>query len=415
MKIDHIRAYQIIDSRGAPTVECELFLDNGNSYTASTPSGKSRGLYEAFEKRDGGNAYGGMGVSSVIHSIEHVIGPRLKALEPDFIAIDELLQDLDGTDNKKNLGSNALLPISVAVARAQAACENITLYELMADACNNTIVGLPLPFFNIINGGVHANNGLSIQEFMIVPSGASHYAQALEGGLTAYHVLKNLLIADEKSVAVGDEGGFAPAFKNEYEVFDYLMKTIDIARDIHGYEFKIALDMAASQWYSSQTKLYTYQNKEYDAFELVSLYQSWCADYPIISLEDGLAQSDWDGWHHMTQRLDGSVYLLGDDIFATNIERIAYGIEHDTAHGVIIKPNQCGTVTQTLQAIMLCLEHDRIVQVSHRSGETNDSFIADLAVAIKAPFIKAGAPVRGERVAKYNRLLRIEESLMMME
>lgn len=415
MKIDHIKAYQIIDSRGVPTVECELFLDNGSSFTASVPSGKSRGVYEAVEKRDGGNAYGGMGVTTVIHSIEHVISPRLKGLDPDFIVVDEILRELDGTENKKNLGANALLPVSIATTRAQAACENITLYEFMAGACNNSIVGLPMPFFNVINGGVHANNGLSIQEFMIVPSGASYYAQALEGGLTAYHALKNLLIKDGKSIAVGDEGGFAPFVSNEYEVFDYLMKAITIASDIHGYEFKIALDLASSQWYSPQTKLYTYQQKEYDALELVSLYKKWCTDYPIISLEDGLSESDWAGWSSMTQQLDGITYLIGDDLFATNLQRIAYGIEHDIAHGVLIKPNQCGTVTETLQAIILCLEHDRIVQISHRSGETNDAFIADLAVAVKAPFIKAGSPVRGERVAKYNRLLRIEESLMMME
>lgn len=415
MKIKDIRAHRIFDSRGIPAVECELFLDDGSSYRASAPSGKSRGKAEAVEKRDGGNSYSGMDVTGVMYTIEHTILKAIKGLAPEFITIDNLLCELDGTDNKSNLGANALLPVSIAVLRAQAAQEGVALYELIAHSTQNALVGLPMPMFNVINGGVHANNGLSIQEFMVIPRGASHYATALEGGLTVYHALKNILIKEGKSVAVGDEGGFAPLFKDEHEALDYVMRAIDIATKIHGFEFNIALDMASSEWYSPKTTLYTYQGNQYDSAELIEMYATWCRDYPIISLEDGLAQSDWSGWQQLTKRLGDQICLVGDDIFATNADLIYEGIERKVANGVLIKPNQRGTVTETLQAIMLCHEYERVVQISHRSGETNDTFIADLAVGVKAPFIKAGAPARGERIAKYNRLLELEETLMMTE
>lgn len=415
MKIKDLRAHRIFDSRGVPAVECELILDNGSSYRASSPSGKSRGKAEAVEKRDGGNSFAGMDVTGVIYTIEHTILNAIKGVAPEFITIDTLLCELDGTENKSHLGANALLPVSIAVLRAQAALEGIAPYELIAHATHNALVGLPMPMFNVINGGVHTNNSLSIQEFMVIPRGASHYATAIEGGLTVYQALKNILIKDGKSVAVGDEGGFAPVLKDEHEALDYLMRAIDVATKIHGFEFNIALDMASSEWYSPNTTLYTYQGKQYDNAELIDMYATWCNEYPIISLEDGLAQSDWIGWQQLTKRLGDRICLVGDDIFATNADLIYEGIELSVGNGVLIKPNQRGTVTETLQSIMLCNQYERVVQISHRSGETNDTFIADLAVGVKAPFIKAGAPARGERIAKYNRLLELEELLMMSE
>jgi enolase len=415
MKIAHIAARQILDSRGNPTIECTLFLDDGTSYLSSVPAGKSRGMYEAHEKRDGGLAFNGLGVSSALYTIEHTIAPALKGLEPNFITVDSYLCDLDGTDNKSNLGANAMLAVSLAAVRAQAVCEEVEVYELIAHACNFATVSMPLPLFNVINGGVHANNGLSIQEFLVTPTEVPNFTMALEAGVALYHTLKRLLMNDNKSIAVGDEGGFAPFFDDEYEVFEYLMKAIDITQDRYNCTFKIGLDMASSEWYSPQTQLYTYGGKQLTSTEMIALYEQWTTKYPLFLIEDGLAQNDWQGWQELTARLGTALHLVGDDLFATNPQRIWEGVDRKAANAVLIKPNQIGTITETLQAIQVCQENDRVICVSHRSGETNDDFIADLAVGASSPFIKAGAPARGERVAKYNRLAQIEESLLMGE
>ncbi len=412
MKITQVLAREIFDSRGFPTIECELTLANGVHVRASVPSGASRGMHEAVELRDGGTRLMGAGVLKAIENVEHIIAPVLVGSEPDLIQMDVLIMELDGTENKSHLGANAMLAASIAVCKAQAVVEELDLYELIAHLCGYNTVALPFPLFNVINGGVHVNNNLQIQELMIMPVGVRSFRAAMELGVTVFHTLKNILKEQGKSVAVGDEGGFAPYFDSEQQALDCLMQAIELVQQESEGSIMIALDVAASQWYNPQTKLYQWHGTQMTAQELISFYEQLIEQYPIYAIEDGLAENDWDGWQQLAQSLSSKVKLVGDDIFVTNAERIRKGIELQISDTVLIKPNQVGTVTETLQAIKLCKEHGKNTMISHRSGETNDSFIADVAVGTSSGHIKAGGCSRGERMAKYNRLLRIEDGLL---
>ncbi len=411
MKIINIYAREIFDSRGLPTVECELVLENGIVITASVPAGASRSIHEARELRDGGKRLMGKGVQQAVQNIENIIASALIGKEPNIVQMDVMLLELDGTDDKSKLGANTLLAVSSAVCKAHALCESLTLYELIAYVCGFEMVALPCPAFNIINGGVHADNKLQTQEIMIMPLGESSFRAAMETGVTIFHALKKLLTDRGKSTNVGDEGGFAPDVADEQEALDLLMEAIELVAS--DKNIMIALDIAASQFYKTESQTYSWYGKDVSADQLISWYTKLLDSYPIYSIEDGLGETDWDNWVAMTKALDSRVKVIGDDIFVTNVERIWQGIERKAAHGALIKPNQIGTVTESLQAAKLCKEYDWDVIVSHRSGETNDSFIADLAVGVGATQIKAGGCSRGERMAKYNRLLKIEDELLM--
>ncbi len=409
MKITKVIGREIFDSRGLPTVECQVDLEEGLSVYASVPAGLSRGPYEAYDLRDGGSRLMGQGVLKAIEKLETIIAPSLIGLEPDVIATDMLILELDGTDNLSKLGANAALAASIAVCRAQALIEGLEVYELIAHICDVESVALPFAMFNVINGGVHAHNGLPIQEFMILPAGAQNFRESMECAAIIFHTLGNVLQKRGKLVAVGDEGGYACSFKDEQEALDLLMEAVEITKID---DVVLALDVAASQFYDAQKKTYQWGNKELSSEEMVVFYTKLVESYPIYSLEDGMASDDTVGWQMLMKELDEDVQIVGDDLFATNTARIADGIEQGLANAVIIKPNQVGTVTQTLQAIKLCKEYDLNSIVSHRSGETNDTFIVDLAVGTCAGQIKAGGPCRGERMAKYNMMLRIEDTLM---
>lgn len=416
MKIAQVIGREIFDSRGMPTVECELILEDGMSVRASVPSGASVGSYEAHVLLDADKRLGGKGVTSAIDAIERIIAPRILKKEPSAVETDLMLISLDGTNNKSKLGANSLLAVSMAMYRAHAYVEGMTLYEFIAQVCDFDTVMVPRPFFNMINGGAHADNNLAIQEHMVVPVGACDYRSALSASMELYHILKRVLSEDGKSTLVGDEGGFAPIVESQTQALDYLMKAIDQATKEFGYDsgyFALALDVAASSLFDKKKKKYIIGDKAYDAPELVDWYSQLLQSYPICSIEDGLSEDDWDGWQIMSDALGDKVQLVGDDIFATNKDRIVKGMEQGVANTVLIKPNQIGTVTQTLQAIRLCQENEYNVMISHRSGETTDTFIADLAVGTHAGQIKAGGCSRGERIAKYNQLLRIEDELSM--
>ncbi|MGE0206743.1 MAG: phosphopyruvate hydratase [Candidatus Babeliales bacterium] len=409
MKIAKIQAREIFDSRGYPTIACYLYLDDGFFVASAVPAGKSKGPYEAHELRDGGDRFNGQGISKAIQIIEEIIAPALVGKEPDVVVIDQILLQLDGTDDKSKLGANSMLAASMAVIKAQAVVNEMELYEFIAQLLGYESVMLPIPFFNVINGGMHADNKLHIQEFMIVPSGAQNFRQSLEYGVEFYHRLKDILKRKKLLTCVGDEGGFAPLLTDDRQALDLLMETIQSLKAES--LFKIALDAAASFFYNKQKKAYEWYGKLISTQELIELYGQWVQDYPIFSLEDGLVAFDIEGWQTLTATLGKKIQILGDDIFATNPTRIYQGIIEGLATGSIIKPNQIGTITETLQALQLCQEHGFNTLVSHRSGETNDAFIADLAVGANAGQIKAGGLSRGERLAKYNRLLMIEDEL----
>jgi len=410
MKIQDIHAREIFDSRGIPTIECDLFLSDGMMVTASVPSGTSRGMYEAVELRDGGDHLMGLGVQKAVRMIEDVIAPTLVDRSPDLITFDLELLDLDQTINKSHLGANALLATSIAVCKAQAYIEDLEVYEFIAHISNYPSIALPCPMFNMLGGGLHADNNFQIQELLIVPTKELSFRDAMETGVAVFHALKKVLQAKGKATGVGYEGGFVPSFKNEYEAFDILMEAIQMSG--RGENVMISLDVAASHVLNHETGLYKWFGKELSSQELVEIYRSLISRYPIYSIEDGLGQMDWDGWREMKSTIGSEVKLIGDDLFVTDPQRIWNGIENDCATGALIKPNQIGTVTETLQAVVLCKDHDWDVVISHRSGETNDSFIADLAVGVSAGHIKTGGCCRGERMAKYNRLLAIEEELL---
>ncbi len=411
MKIIKIQGREIFDSRGFPTLECELTLDDGCSFIASVPSGASTGIHEAIELRDNdAQRLFGKGVLKSIDILENVIAPALIGNAPQVCSIDRFMIDLDGTPNKARLGANTILSASIAVLKAQAHLEQVELYECIAHLYNAEAVMLPIPLFNMINGGAHADNNLRIQEFMVAPLGAKNFRHALEQASLVFHHLKRLLKEAGKTVSVGDEGGFAPHFEHEVEAIDFLLKAIDEVGDQD--MFRIALDVAASEFYNAQSRTYLWHNKEYSSTDMIAFYQELLAYYPIYSIEDGLAQDDWDGWMTLNRTLGETTQIVGDDLFVTSSSRIIHGVKTHAANAAIIKPNQVGTVTETLQAIQTCQEYGMGTIISHRSGETEDSFIADLAVGTSAGQIKAGSCSRGERMAKYNRLLRIEDQLI---
>uniref|UniRef100_A0A7V3ZUP8 Enolase n=1 Tax=candidate division WOR-3 bacterium TaxID=2052148 RepID=A0A7V3ZUP8_UNCW3 len=410
-KIKDLKAREILDSRGLPTIEVECHLVSGEVGRASIPAGASKGKYEALEVRDNEKRYFGKGVKRAIENIEVVIKKELIGLDVlEQKKIDNLLKELDGSPNKSNLGANALLGISLACAKAASAFCKLPLYRYLGGI--NTFT-LPVPYFNIINGGLHAGNDLDIQEYMIVPLGIETFKEKLRAGSEIFHTLKRILKEEGKPIGLGDEGGFACNFENNEEPLRYLTKAIEEAGYEAGKEVFLAIDAASSNFYDEKTRFYylKLENKKLTSEELIEYYENWILNYPIIAIEDGLSEEDWEGWQKLTQRLEKKIQLIGDDIFVTNIERLKKGIEKKVANGILIKPNQIGTLSETIECINFAKENGYKVMISHRSGETEDTFIADLAVATNAGQIKAGAPQRGERIAKYNQLLRIEEEL----
>ena len=409
--IQTLHAREILDSRGNPTVEVEVTLTGGAFGRAAVPSGASTGVHEALELRDGDKArYGGKGVKQAVGHVNGEIAAALAGLDAlDQGGVDRAMLALDGTPLKSKLGANAILGVSLAVARAAAGACGLPLYRYLggAAACR-----LPVPMFNILNGGVHANwQGTDFQEFMIAPVGAGSFAEALRWGAEVYHTLKKVLKDAGHSTGVGDEGGFAPALKRNAEAVELILKAIEGAGYRPGEDIVIALDPASSGFYEDGLYNLRTEGRKVDAAEMVALYADWVAKYPIAVLEDGLAEDDWAGWKLLNQALGDKIELVGDDLFVTNVERIARGIEEDVANAVLIKLNQIGSLTETIAAVQLAYSANWGAMVSHRSGETVDSFIADLTVALGTGHLKTGAPCRGERVEKYNQLMRIEESL----
>lgn len=411
MKITQITGREIFNSRGTPTVECEVLLEEAYPVVASVPCGASKGTHEALELRDGGKRLDGMGVQKAIENIEQIIAPALIGHEANVIDADIKMIALDGTENKSRLGANATLAVSCALLKAQALIEGIDPFELVADLCDIDNFSLPIPLVNVINGGMHADNNLCIQEFMVVSRDQQSLRGAIEASTVLFHELKRQLKKAGMSTLVGDEGGFAPHFTNDIEALEFLMKTINIVKDEQGFDFAIAFDIAANSFYNAKTKKYKFLGKDFSTKDMIEWYGEISEKYPLFSIEDGLQEDDWAGWAELTQKLGADVQIVGDDLFTTNQDRIATGLEKGASNAVLIKPNQIGTITETLQAIALCKEHDLNTIVSHRSGETEDTLIVDLAVGSNAGQIKIGGLSRGERVAKYNQLLRIEDKL----
>jgi enolase len=411
MKITRIIGREIYDSRGMPTLECELFLEEGFSVTSSVASGASKGQFEAKELRDT-KRLSGHGVADAIENLENVIAPVLIGKEPEAITMDLHMIELDGTTDKSKLGANAILAASMSVFRAQALVAGVEPYELAGHLCDFNSVSLPFPMFNLLNGGMHADNGLLIQEIMAIPVGAQSFRDSMEAGFVLNQELKHVLKEKKRSTLVGDEGGFAPQCTDEIEALDIMTLAIQRAQEKTGLRYVIALDMAASQFYDYDKKIYRWHDQQKTTQELVDWYEKLANTYPLYSIEDGCSDVDFEGWKELTNRLGEKVLVIGDDLFATNQHRIVQGLEQGLATGVVIKPNQIGTVTETLQAIKLCKAYDLQTILSHRSGETNDTFIVDLVVGCSVPYIKAGGFSRGERMAKYNQLMRIEDFLM---
>jgi enolase len=406
-----IRAREILDSRGNPTVEADVILDDGIVGRAAVPSGASTGEHEAIELRDGdAGRYLGKGVQKAVQIVEEQIAPALRGRDAtDQLGIDGALLELDGTPNKAKLGANAILAVSLATARAAALEVGMPLYRYLGGPLART---MPVPMMNILNGGAHATNTVDFQEFMIVPVGAETFGDALRMGAEIFHSLKKVLVKRKLATGVGDEGGFAPDLKNDEEALKVIIEAIEAAKYQPGREIALALDVAASELHKDGT--YTFKKSgagKRDAEGMVELYGKWLDQYPIVSIEDGLAEDDWDGWAKLTQGLGDRVQLVGDDLFVTNTERLARGIESNVANAILIKVNQIGTLTETLEAIEMARAAGYLSVISHRSGETEDTFIADLAVGTGAGQIKTGSASRTDRVAKYNQLLRIEEAL----
>jgi len=417
MKISQVMGREIFDSRGFPTIECELILESSNkknlSVQASVPSGVSTGTHEAFQLRDEKTRLSGMGVIQAIRNLENIIGPAIIGKEPDVVALDITMANLDGTDNKSKLGSNAMLAASFAILRAQAIANGLEPYELIASLCNLNTISIPIPMFNVINGGAHASNNLDIQEFMIIPTGQTTFRAAFESAAEVFYNLKSILKQKDLGTYTGDEGGFAPCLDNEKQVLDILVEAIEKSNKLIDGEFVLGLDVAATQFYNPKTKKYILSGQKYSPEQLITYYKELISNYPIIYLEDPFAQDDWDTWKTFTALFSESIQIVGDDIFATNPNRILQGVKSGVANAAIIKPNQIGTVTETLQAILACKENGYDTIISHRSGETNDTIIVDLAIGTQSGQIKAGGLTHGERMAKYNRLLRIEDKLTM--
>jgi enolase len=410
MKIQAIRAREVLDSRGQPTVEVEVVLKNGDLGRATVPSGASTGEHEAVELRDGGKRFLGKGVAKAVENVNHILAPRLRGQEArDQAALDRLMIEMDGSSDKGKLGANAILGISLATAHAQARSQGVSLYRYLGGTAANT---LPVPMLNVLNGGVHADNNVDVQEFMIVPYGLKSFKDALRGGAEVFQTLKNVLRDRSYSTAVGDEGGFAPRVKSTAEAIELLLEAITKAGYKAGAQVALALDVASSEFYERGEYVFKKSDgKKRGRNEMVRLYEGWVRQYPIISIEDPFAEDDWDGWKMMTAALGKKVQLVGDDVFVTNKLRLQRGIESDVANSILVKVNQIGTLTETLETMALAKKWRYTTVMSHRSGETEDVTIADLAVATGAGQIKTGAPCRGERTAKYNQLLRIEEEL----
>jgi enolase len=404
-------AREILDSRGNPTVEADVTLQSGATGRAAVPSGASTGEHEANELRDGdASRYGGKGVQQAVRNVIETIGPALGGVPAtDQLMVDRIMLDLDGTENKSTLGANAILAVSLAVARAAAAHVQLPLYRYLGGPLSRT---LPVPMMNIMNGGAHATNTVDFQEFMIVPVGAETFADAVRMGAEVFHTLKKVLVKRKLATGVGDEGGFAPDLANDEEALRVIIEAIEAAGYQPGREIALALDPAASELY--RDGVYTFKKSgggSRDAAGMIELYTRWLEEYPIVSIEDGLAEDDWDGWAALTSALGDRVQLVGDDIFVTNTERLARGIESGVGNAILIKVNQIGTLSETLETIEMARAAGYLSVISHRSGETEDTFIADLAVGTGAGQIKTGSASRTDRVAKYNQLLRIEEEL----
>lgn len=403
-------AREILDSRGNPTVEVEVFLEDGTIGHAAVPSGASTGAFEACELRDGDKArYGGKGVLNAVENVNSIIGPAIQGFDAtEQAAIDKLMISLDGTDNKSKLGANAILGVSMAVARAAAKSLDLPLYQYLGGF---NAKELPVPMMNILNGGAHADNNVDIQEFMIMPVGAESFTEALRSCAEVYHTLKTVLKGKGLSTGVGDEGGFAPNLESNEEALEVICEAIKAAGYEPGKDFKLAIDAASSEFYKDGRYDLAGEGKIKTAEEMVDFYEYLVGKYPIVSIEDGLAEEDWDGWKVLTDRLGKKVQLVGDDLFVTNSKRLAKGIDMGVANSILVKVNQIGTLTEAFEAMELAKRSGYTCVVSHRSGETEDAIIADIAVAVNAGQIKTGAPARSERVAKYNQLLRIEENL----
>lgn len=409
-EIIDVKAREILDSRGNPTVEVDVHLACGAMGRAAVPSGASTGQREALELRDTeATRYGGKGVFTAVENVLNVIAPAIQGLDAaNQMALDRLMLELDGTPNKSRLGANALLGVSMAAARAAADAYGLPLYRYLGGI---TARCLPLPMMNIVNGGAHAANNLDIQEFMIVPVGAGSIAQAIQMGAETFHKLKGILKKMGLNTAVGDEGGFAPDLQSNESAIQLILQAIEAAGYTAGKDIALALDAAASEFYRDGKYVLASENKSLGAAELVDYYARLVEAYPLISIEDGLAEQDWDGWELMTERLESSIQIVGDDIFVTNPEILQKGIERGVANSILIKLNQIGTLTETLEAVEMARQAGYTTVISHRSGETEDTFIADLAVGLNAGQIKTGSLSRSDRVAKYNQLLRIEEEL----
>lgn len=404
-----VYAREILDSRGNPTVEVEVVLEDGVMGRAAVPSGASTGQYEAVELRDGGDRYMGKGVLDAVENINEVIAPELIGFDVrEQIDIDNLMRELDGTDNKGKLGANAILGVSMAVAKAAAEATGTFLYNYIGGMNAKT---LPVPMMNILNGGEHADNNVDLQEFMIMPVGAVSFREALQMGSEVYHNLKKVLQEKGLGTGVGDEGGFAPDLGSNEEALQVIVEAIEKAGYEAGEDFYIALDPAATEFYKDGKYVLAGEGVEKTSEEMIDFYAEMIDKYPIISIEDGLAEDDWEGWAKMTARLGDRLQIVGDDLFVTNVKRLSRGIEEESANSILIKFNQIGSLTETLDTIKMATRAGFTSVVSHRSGETEDVTIADLVVAMNTGQIKTGAPARSERVAKYNQLLRIEESL----
>ena len=409
--IDHIHAREILDSRGNPTVEADVILVSGLRGRAAVPSGASTGEHEAVELRDGDpQRYGGKGVLRAVHNVSDLIARALKGMDArDQGEVDRTLIELDGTPTKSKLGANAILAVSLATARAAANDQNLPLYRYLGGENAKT---LPVPMMNIVNGGAHADNNVDFQEFMIVPVGADKFSEALRTGAEIFHTLKSVLKKKGYATGVGDEGGFAPNLKTNEEAIETIIEAISQAGYEAGSDVLLALDPAASEFYDGEAYVFKKSDgRKLSSDQMISYWKDWVEKYPIISIEDGMAENDWDGWKGLTDELGQRIHLVGDDLFVTNTKFLRQGIELGVANSILIKVNQIGTLTETLGCIELARANNRTVVISHRSGETEDAFIADLAVATNAGQIKTGSLSRSDRIAKYNQLLRIEEEL----
>ena len=408
--IEAVYAREVLDSRGNPTVEVEVVLESGSVGRAIVPSGASTGAFEAVELRDGDKGrYIGKGVEKAVANVNEIIAPELEGMEAfDQPAVDALMIELDGTHNKGKLGANAILGVSMAVARAAAEELGLPLFQYIGGV---NAKQLPVPMMNILNGGEHADNSVDVQEFMILPVGAKSFREGLRMGAEVFHSLKKVLSERGLACGVGDEGGFAPNLGSNREALELIVEAIEKAGYKPGDDVRLGLDVAATEMYDKETKLYDlkHEGKKLTAEQMVDLYEEWVNNFPIVTIEDGLDEEDWDGWKVLTERLGKKVQLVGDDLFVTNTERLERGIEAGVANSILIKVNQIGTITETLDAIEMAKRAGYTAVISHRSGETEDTTIADLAVAVNAGQIKTGAPSRTDRVAKYNQLLRIEE------